>query len=172
MMNDLRGKRFGRLIVLKDLGKRCGGHIVWTCICGCGNIHEAIGNNLVRGIARSCGCLRREVTIKKNWKHGDRWIRLYTTWLNMKNRCFGKNHHHYKYYGAKGIKVCSEWRNNFITFKSWALVNGYQGNLTIDRINPDGNYEPSNCQWLTMSENSKKAWRQGRYKNKFKKRDK
>jgi len=77
----------------------------------------------------------------------------------MKARCYSRKSKYYENYGARGIKVCPPWLNNFLTFKSWALRNGYQDNLTIDRINNDGNYEPSNCQWLTKSENSKKARR-------------
>ncbi len=157
-MNDLKGKRFSRLIVLKDSGKRCGGHVVWICICDCGNICEVIGNNLIRGRNKSCGCLKKENAIKKNWRHGDRRIRLYRTWVNMKSRCFRKNHHKYKYYGGRGITVCPAWRSNYLIFKEWALANGYADHLTIDRIDNDGNYEPNNCQWLTRSENSKKQW--------------
>jgi len=92
-------------------------------------------------------------------KHGDCKTRLYGIWLHMKARCYRKNDQDYKSYGGKGTKICPSWLNNYLTFKSWALSHGYQKHLTIDRINPNGNYEPSNCQFLTNSENAKKAWR-------------
>jgi len=82
--------------------------------------------------------------------------RLYQTWLDMKQRCFNSNNCRWKYYGGKGVMVCPEWLE-FDEFAKWALANGYADNLTIDRINSDGNYEPSNCQWVTRSENTIKA---------------
>ena len=90
-----------------------------------------------------------------NYRHGKKNTRLYNIWMNMKQRCSNKNHPKYKNYGAKGISVCDEWLN-MINFYNWAMDNGYNNNLTIDRIDLNGNYEPNNCQWISLSENSRK----------------
>ena len=78
--------------------------------------------------------------------------RLYNIWLHMKGRCYRKSDDHYKHYGSRGITVCDEWKNDFKAFYDWSMSNGYSDDLTIDRINNDGNYEPSNCRWVTMKE--------------------
>ncbi len=96
--------------------------------------------------AKSCGC--------KSF-HGGYYTRLHTTWTSMKQRCLDKNHNKYHRYGGRGITVCNEWKG-FVNFREWALKNGYSDDLTIDRINNDGNYEPSNCQFITSLENSRK----------------
>jgi len=96
---------------------------------------------------------------KINTIHGDTKeggaVRLYRIWKGIKSRCFNPKQQNYKRYGGKGIKICDEWKNSYLTFKSWALANGYRHNLTIDRIDSDGNYCPENCHWLTLSENSR-----------------
>lgn len=86
--------------------------------------------------------------------HGQTKTRLYRIWSGMKGRCNNKKNPAYRYYGAKGIKVCDEWQNDFLAFKEWADLNGYNDKLTIDRIDSDGDYCPSNCRWLTAQENS------------------
>lgn len=163
---ELKGKTFGKLIVLHRADKGKWGHVFWDCRCLCGNLTKVDGAKLRYGLTKSCGCLRHEGVRGKNLIHGDAtdWGRapLYNVWLRMKARCFYKKSNNYPYYGGKGIKVCNEWKNNYMVFKKWALVNGYQNNLTIDRINSNGDYKPSNCQWLTKSENSKKRWREQR----------
>lgn len=88
-------------------------------------------------------------------KHGDRYTRLYTTWVHMRQRCLNKKSKKYQQYGAKGIKICEEW-NEYVNFKEWAMNNGYRDDLTIDRIDVKGNYEPNNCQFITNKLNSGK----------------
>ena len=85
-------------------------------------------------------------------KHGMAGTRLYRAWTNMRNRCNRKADKEYKHYGGRGIKVCEEWQNDFETFKEWALSNGYDDTLTLDRIDTNGNYEPNNCRWVTRKE--------------------
>jgi hypothetical protein len=160
------GRQFGRLTVLRDTGKRTPTrNIIWLCTCRCGNKTNVRGTHLTSGTTKSCGCLKKEMVIKlikKNIMHGNSGTRLYTIWIGMKARCYLKTNADYKYYGARGIKVCLSWRYDFLNFKIWALSYGYQNNLTIDRKKSDGNYSPHNCQWLTKSENSKKRERDRR----------
>lgn len=85
-------------------------------------------------------------------KHSLSKTRLYRIWHHMKVRCNNPNFDHYEYYGGKGITVCDEWEHDFMAFRDWAIANGYSNNLTIDRINNDGNYEPGNCRWATQKE--------------------
>jgi len=152
---DITGQRFGRLIVLRDTGKRYRRYVIWACKCDCGKLVEVPSGDLRSGKIKSCGCLWKEMVKKINIIHGDSRIRLYDVWCSMKSRCLNPKNKAYKYYGGKGIKICKEWKNNYMMFKNWALANGYKEGLTIDRIDNDGNYCPENCQWLTKSENSR-----------------
>lgn len=90
-------------------------------------------------------------------KHGLRHTRQYRIWLMMKNRCFNKRCDRYNDYGGRGITVCDEWRNDFKAFYDWAMSNGYSDELTIDRINNDGNYEPTNCRWITVKQQNRNS---------------
>ena len=92
-----------------------------------------------------------------NRSHGKKGTRLYVTWRNMKNRCSNPKNKDSPFYYDKGIRVCKKWKKSFIEFEKWALTNGYNDSLTIDRKNSNKNYKPSNCQWITMSENTSKA---------------
>lgn len=155
---DITGKRFGRLTAIKREANSKGGQARWLCRCDCGNETIVLGTELRRSGARkgtkSCGCFAVEqsrvngLTFKHNQSHS----RQYHIWRGMKIRCYNLKSKDYKHYGGRGIKVCDEWRESFQAFYDWAMANGYRDDLTIDRIDVDGNYEPSNCRWATAKE--------------------
>ena len=154
---DLVGFRFGRLFVISRAEniKRL---TRWNCLCDCGNKTVVYGCHLKSGATKSCGCLNKEVASARLKTHGKTNTRLFRIWQNMHKRCEYEGHHLYYRYGGRGIKVCDEWKE-FIPFETWAIINGYEEHLTIDRIDVNGNYTPQNCQWITRSENTKKSWR-------------
>lgn len=147
---DLKEMKFGRLLVISR-AQNCGHNTTWNCICDCGNKTKTTSYNLIKGRARSCGCLALENIKKVNTKHGYRHTRLYNIWCGMKKRCYSTKYEHYDRYGGRGIKVCEEWKNDFVNFKNWALKNGYNDELEIDRVNNNGNYEPNNCKWKSRT---------------------
>lgn len=144
---DLTNQRFGRLVALEDAGHNSSNKTVWKCLCDCGNIHYATTSDLRRGDSTSCGCFHKEQLGNRRRKHGYSNTKLYKTWKNIRARCNNPNEPNYPRYGGRGIKVCDEW-NDFINFKAWSESNNYNPSLSIDRINNDGNYEPSNCRWV------------------------
>lgn len=150
---DLTGQRFGRLTVVERV-KTGDRHTTWLCKCDCGTEKVVYATLLRSGETRSCGCYRNEVVSERSKTHGKSHpgCRLYKTWRNMKSRCDNPNAKGYEHYGGRGITVCEEWRNSFEAFETWALANGYTDELTIDRIDVNGNYEPPNCRWVTMKE--------------------
>ena len=152
---DLTGMRFGRLTVKRQVDKDKFGNIRWLCECDCGGQTTTRSFMLNSGRVQSCGCLRRERIAASTTRHGDSHSRLYKIWLSMKSRCNRKTHKHYYLYGGKGIRICNEWNEDYTTFKEWACSNGYSEDLTLDRIDPQGNYEPCNCRWVTMHEQSR-----------------
>lgn len=159
---DITGKRYGMLTVLEQasepyIAPNGNRKIKWECVCDCGNRLAVIGSNLRLGKSTNCGCIRKITLPASRRTHGEsRGERLYRIYNNMKTRCQNPLSYGFEWYGGKGISVCKEWAESYEAFRAWALANGYQDNLTIDRIDNNGNYEPGNCQWITASENSKK----------------
>lgn len=147
---DMTGEKYGRLTVISYI-PISRGKSKWLCQCDCGNETFVTRSNLVMGKIRSCGCMKKEMIGNLNKKHGMRHTRLYRIWLNMKTRCHNPNYKESDRYMERGISICSEWDDDFTKFYEWSMNNGYADNLTIDRINNDGNYEPSNCRWVTRS---------------------
>lgn len=151
MTKDESGNRYGRLLVI-DKAEYNSRYAYWNCLCDCGNIKAIRGSQLRNGDTTSCGCRSREILKQQQDNkrtHGLSKTNLYKRWLSMKKRCNDNNNLRY---GARGIKVCKEWTNDFLSFYNWSLENGYKKELSIDRINNDGNYEPTNCRWTTAME--------------------
>lgn len=167
-MEDVIGKRYGVLTVIKELDKTIVNGRSFRMVqvkCDCGTIKTGRLNKIK--VTKSCGCLTYNLTAKLNITHGMTDSRIYSIWQNMINRCYNKNAPAYNYYGARGIFVCDEWRKDFPTFLKWSLENGYNENLTIDRYpNMIGGYSPENCRWATVKQqqNNKTTNRMVTYK--------
>ena len=148
---DLTGQRFGKVTVLSRVANNKHGRAVWLCKCDCGNEKEIPAANLKSGRTTSCGCYSGGLK-RKTGTHGMTNTRIFHEWQSMLQRCNNPNNQRYEDYGGRGIKVCDEWIDNFVSFYEWSMDNGYDEILTLDRKDVDGDYSPDNCRWVTNLE--------------------
>jgi len=153
---DLKGKRFGRLVVIR-YEKMKNGNSCWRCLCDCGRKISVQGRSLGAGNTRSCGCLASELSSARVLRkppgllHGGTYTPEYRVWAHMKQRCTNSKLKEWKNYGGRGIRVCVRWRESFAAFLS--DIGPRPAGKSIDRYpNNDGNYEPGNCRWATPLE--------------------
>lgn len=165
---DLTGQRFGRWTVTErgaDHFTKSGARLtMWNCVCDCGTHKVVSMQSLRKGASTSCGCYAKEKKSRllakrnrENAKHGASKERLHAVWSGMVNRCYNQHDNCFQLYGARGISVCEEWKNDYMMFKKWALENGYDesaeyGECTLDRIDNSKGYAPDNCRWVSAED--------------------
>lgn len=160
MKKDYTGQKFGRLKIIERSEKYRNGYTYYKCKCDCGNETILYSGAFVSGKTTSCGCYNREINKKRMTTHGLRKTQIYKTWAGIKDRTSPNNHNHNNNYKKLGISMCKEWHDDFMAFYNWAINNGYReeklpngrNKYEIDRIDTYGNYEPSNCRWITQKE--------------------
>lgn len=153
---EIKSQKYGKLSAIRRIGKDKHGHYLWECRCDCGNVVIAAQARLRSGRKRSCGCLHKDAAQKRAKPYSHR-ERLYVLWMGMRQRCSNPNNSSYAWYGGKGVTVCDEWENNYLSFKKWALETGYDESLprgmqTIERKNVGKGYSPDNCEWKTIQQ--------------------
>lgn len=158
IFRDLTGQRFGNLTAVEHVGSDKHRNALWRCVCDCGREHVVASRALVNGHVKTCGCFKSGKFRNRQGQehHGGSGERLYGVWIGMLNRCYDKNVRCYPSYGGRGIRVCDEWFNSYAAFREWANANGYDPSqsgreCSLDRINVDGDYEPSNCRFVSMN---------------------
>jgi len=144
---DITNKKFNRLTAIRIVGKDKWRQMLWLCKCDCGNEVIVDGYGLRNNRTKSCGCLQREAAKKSQTTHGLRYTPLNAVWNSMKQRCGNPKNKNFNEYGARGIKVCEEWLQDFKLFYDWAINNGYKKSLTLERRNNNKGYYPENCRW-------------------------